>query len=50
MSGFINGIGLGVSGLVVKPMTGIMDATSKTAEGLKNTATHFEDKPYDVVI
>ena len=26
-------------------MAGLLDATSKTAEGIKNTATHFDDKP-----
>ena len=33
--------------MVVKPVAGIFDATSKTAEGIKNTATHFDDKPSD---
>ncbi len=34
-----------MTGLVVKPITGLLDATSKTAEGVKNTATHFDDRP-----
>jgi vacuolar protein sorting-associated protein 13A/C len=29
----------------VKPISGILDAISKTAEGIKNTATYFDDKP-----
>lgn len=29
----------------MKPITGIIDFSSKTAEGIKNTATHFDDKP-----
>lgn len=35
----------GVSGLVIKPISGILDAASKTAEGITNTATYFDDKP-----
>lgn len=31
-------------GAVFKPVTGIMDLASKTAEGIKNTTTYFEDK------
>jgi vacuolar protein sorting-associated protein 13A/C len=28
----------GLSGLIIKPVSGIIDATTKTAEGIKNTA------------
>lgn len=28
-------------------MAGVFDAASKTAEGLTNTVTHFDDKPND---
>lgn len=35
----------GLTGLVIKPVTGILDATSKTAEGVKNTAIHPNDRP-----
>ena len=34
----------GLAGLVVKPVVGVMDMTSKTAEGIKNTANIFDDK------
>lgn len=43
--GFIKGTWQGISGLVIKPVAGILDAASKTAEGIKSTATHFDDKP-----
>jgi vacuolar protein sorting-associated protein 13A/C len=35
----------GIVGLVVKPVAGVLDAASKTAEGIKNTATYFDQKP-----
>lgn len=34
----------GVAGLVLKPVTGIIDATTKTAEGIKNTANYLNPK------
>ena len=34
-----------MSGLVVKPVTGVLDAASKASEGIKNTATMFDEKP-----
>jgi vacuolar protein sorting-associated protein 13A/C len=40
----LKGTAKGVAGLVVKPVTGVLDFASKTTEGLKNTALHFEDK------
>jgi len=39
-----------MTGLVVKPVTGIIDFASKTSEGLKNTALYFEDKPNEMRI
>jgi vacuolar protein sorting-associated protein 13A/C len=45
--GILKGSIQGLAGLVVKPVAGIFDATSKTAEGIKNTATHFDEKPSD---
>lgn len=32
-------------GLLTKPVIGILDAASKTTEGITNTANYFEDKP-----
>lgn len=43
--GFFKGTAQGVAGLVVKPVTGVVDFASKTTEGLKNTALYLEDKP-----
>lgn len=34
--GIFKGVAKGVTGLVIKPMTGIVDFASKTTEGLKN--------------
>lgn len=31
-------------GVVVKPITGVLDFASHTTEGLKNTVTYFDDK------
>lgn len=45
--GFIKGTALGLSGLVIKPVSGVLDAASKTAEGISNTCTYFDDKPRD---
>ena len=45
--GILKGSIQGLAGLVVKPVAGVFDATSKTAEGIKNTATHFDEKPSD---
>jgi len=33
-----------MAGLVVKPVTGLIDFASKTTEGIKNNALMFEDK------
>lgn len=42
--GIFTGIFKGIGGLITKPLGGIMDATSQTAEGLKKTITIFDDK------
>ena len=34
-------------GLFLKPVSGGFDAAAKTAEGIKNTALYFNDKPND---
>lgn len=34
----------GFAGLLFKPISGVIDAASKTAEGIKNTATIFDEK------
>ena len=39
--GFMKGAAKGVAGLVVKPVTGIIDFASKTTEGIKNNALMF---------
>jgi vacuolar protein sorting-associated protein 13A/C len=39
--GFGLGLLKGVTGLVTKPITGIVDGVSKTAEGIKNTTKIF---------
>jgi vacuolar protein sorting-associated protein 13A/C len=38
MRGFVKGLGQGVAGLVLKPMTGLFDGVSKLSEGIKNSA------------
>ncbi|CAG9335335.1 VPS13_2 [Blepharisma stoltei] len=42
VKGMIKGGVRGLTGLVVKPVAGMLDAASKTAEGVKNTANAFE--------
>lgn len=44
--GFFKGTALGLAGLVVKPVTGIIDFASKTTQGIKNNALMFEDKAH----
>lgn len=41
----MKGSAIGISGMVIKPIAGAFDAASKTAEGLTNTATYFDDRP-----
>eukprot|EP01117_Protostelium_nocturnum_P004842 TRINITY_DN1754_c1_g1_i2.p1 TRINITY_DN1754_c1_g1~~TRINITY_DN1754_c1_g1_i2.p1 ORF type:complete len:3345 (-),score=1219.39 TRINITY_DN1754_c1_g1_i2:51-8879(-) len=40
--GLIKGFGRGLAGLPVKPTVGVIDLVTKTAEGIRNTATMFE--------
>ena len=42
--GLVKGVGKGLAGLIVKPVTGIVDFASQTTLGLKNTALYLEDK------
>eukprot|EP01015_Nassula_variabilis_P018204 TRINITY_DN2953_c0_g1_i4.p1 TRINITY_DN2953_c0_g1~~TRINITY_DN2953_c0_g1_i4.p1 ORF type:complete len:201 (+),score=43.31 TRINITY_DN2953_c0_g1_i4:66-668(+) len=44
VGGFLKGTFFGITGLVVKPVTGILDATSKAAEGIKNTTKLLDDR------
>jgi len=39
--GFVKGAAKGLAGLVVKPVTGVIDFASKTTEGIKNQALYF---------
>lgn len=41
----LKGTARGLTGLIVKPVAGVLDASAKTAESVSNTATHFDDKP-----
>jgi vacuolar protein sorting-associated protein 13A/C len=41
LKGFFKGGLKGITGLIVKPVSGVIDATSKTAEGIKNTTKMF---------
>jgi vacuolar protein sorting-associated protein 13A/C len=45
VKGFFKGTLQGLSGLVIKPVTGILDAAAKTTEGIKNTVQYWDDKP-----
>ncbi len=39
--GLVKGAGKGLAGLVIKPVTGVIDFASKTTEGIKNNALIF---------
>ena len=39
---------MGITGLVTKPIEGVLTAASKLAEGAKNTVEYFDDKPNQV--
>jgi len=43
--GLFKGTAKGLTGLVAKPVAGVLDCASKTAEGVKNTANMFDEKP-----
>lgn len=34
----------GIAGFFIKPITGMIDMTSKTAEGIKNDISHIEQR------
>src|SRR3990167_6350300 len=40
----LKGVGRGVIGLGLKPMVGAVDMLTRTAEGIRNTATYWEEK------
>jgi len=42
--GLVKGVGKGVSGLVLKPVVGVVDFITDTTEGIKNTANNSQDK------
>mgnify|MGYP000882783363 CR=1 FL=1 len=44
VGGFFLGLAKGFSGLVLKPVSSLVDATTKTAEGIKNTADYLNPK------
>ena len=44
-AGILKGSTIGIAGVIIKPLTSVFDAASKTAEGLTNTATYFDDHP-----
>lgn len=41
--GFFTGISRGITGLYVKPAVGVVDLVTRSAEGLKNTTTYWEE-------
>jgi hypothetical protein len=41
--GFFTGISRGITGLYVKPFVGAVDLVTRSAEGLKNTTTYWEE-------
>eukprot|EP01091_Cochliopodium_minus_P000558 TRINITY_DN10503_c0_g1_i1.p1 TRINITY_DN10503_c0_g1~~TRINITY_DN10503_c0_g1_i1.p1 ORF type:complete len:456 (-),score=106.90 TRINITY_DN10503_c0_g1_i1:17-1384(-) len=41
--GFLKGVGIGVAGFITKPVTGVMDMTSRIGQGIKNTALYFDN-------
>lgn len=43
VTGFLKGTLKGVSGVIMKPLSGALDATAKTAEGLTSIFTVYED-------
>ena len=47
--GLFKGIGKGLTGLVSKPITGVLDGVSKTAEVIKNMFIRFSDVYFRVL-
>jgi len=44
MKGFLKGTYKGISGLIVKPVSGALDLVSKTTEGIKNNVNSTKEK------
>ena len=42
--GMLKGIGRGLIGIGLKPIIGVVDLVTRTAEGIRNTATYWEEK------
>jgi vacuolar protein sorting-associated protein 13A/C len=42
--GFLKGTAKGLTGIITKPISGVLDLASHTTEGIKNTVTYFDDK------
>ncbi|KAL4462680.1 hypothetical protein ABPG74_000510 [Tetrahymena malaccensis] len=42
--GLLKGVGLGFAGLIAKPVSGVLDAASSVAGGIKNTITTGDEK------
>jgi hypothetical protein len=42
IGGFFKGIGMGIIGVPVKPVTGLIDFATKTTEGISNVKNYFE--------
>lgn len=47
VTGFFKGTLKGFSGVITKPLSGILDATAKTAEGLTSVFTVYEERSRD---
>lgn len=46
--GFLKGTFQGLTGLVIKPVAGLLDAAAQATSGLKNTVTFFDEKPNEL--
>lgn len=42
ITGFVSGVGKGIVGVPIKPVTALLDFASKTTRGIRNTTTYFE--------
>lgn len=47
IKGLLKGTAKGITGFIIKPVAGVLDASAKAAESVTNTATIFDDKPND---
>eukprot|EP01127_Copromyxa_protea_P021271 TRINITY_DN7272_c0_g1_i1.p1 TRINITY_DN7272_c0_g1~~TRINITY_DN7272_c0_g1_i1.p1 ORF type:complete len:3025 (-),score=744.59 TRINITY_DN7272_c0_g1_i1:27-7853(-) len=49
-AGFFKGVGIGVAGAFIKPMVGVADFATRTAEGIKNTTLMIgTERPHEMV-